>query len=145
MVLASTLLVEFPEPVVEEAPARPEPAAPLETISIYFETDESAIAPEELTKLDQLMGRLREPAEKRGQLLMMGFADHRGTFDHNHALSLERARSVRDALVEAGAAVEGLRFAGFGESQAASSGVDSDLRKDRRVDFVLMPNDFQPR
>jgi outer membrane protein OmpA-like peptidoglycan-associated protein len=63
---------------------------------------------------------------------VIGFADPEGAPDTNRALSLTRARVVRDALVEAGVAEARIRVSARGATEYVENSLES-----RRVEIVV--------
>lgn len=83
-------------------------------MSIYFSLDSAVLEPRALRNLAWLGEALRTELLGR-TFLLAGHTDVTGSHDHNVALSLARARSVRDHLVARwGIDPETLFVAGFG-------------------------------
>jgi outer membrane protein OmpA-like peptidoglycan-associated protein len=67
-----------------------------------------------------------------------GHADARGPDDYNAWLSEERARRVRDKLIELGMPAAALSIEGYGESRPRADGTSPDAyQRNRRVEFVI--------
>ena len=68
-----------------------------------------------------------------------GHTDSIGTEAYNDSLSLERARSVRRAIVAQGVEESRIRVRGFGESRpVAPNGTDEGRRANRRTVFRIL-------
>ena len=107
----------------------------LETETIHFGFDSSTIATEELAKLDQLVQKI----EKTGliQLRIEGHTDSSGGAGYNEKLSLKRAKSVRDYLLERGIEKPKISLQGFGESQPLEpNDTEAHRAKNRRVTLI---------
>jgi len=72
------------------------------------------------------------------RLTIEGHADVRGGDDYNQQLSEERAKRVREALVEAGASPELVDSVGYGRSRPRDPGTtEAAHQRNRRVEFVI--------
>jgi OOP family OmpA-OmpF porin len=70
-----------------------------------------------------------------------GHTDSRGTEAYNDALSMRRARSVRDYLIKGGIPSKDIKVEGFGETKpVASNDTDEGRQQNRRVELRLMGN-----
>ena len=81
---------------------------------VLFDFDRASLradAQPTLDKLAELITRLQQPAR------LAGYTDDLGEADYNRQLSLDRARTGRDALVRRGVAAASLSVAGYGEAQ----------------------------
>lgn len=68
-----------------------------------------------------------------------GHTDNRGSSRLNERLSLDRARKVRDVLVEAGAGFEQIRVNGWGGTKPiATNSTAAGREKNRRVEIILL-------
>lgn len=71
------------------------------------------------------------------ELVLEGHADSRGASDYNQKLSMERAESVKNQLIQAGLDLP-IRVEGAGERQPARTGrSEKDYAFNRRVEFRL--------
>jgi len=71
--------------------------------------------------------------------IVEGHADNRGASDYNLELSLQRAESIRDALVESGVDENRLVAEGYGSNfPVASNDTAEGREKNRRVEIVIL-------
>ena len=106
-----------------------------ETETIHFGFDSSTIATEDLAKLDQLVQKI----EKTGliQLRIEGHTDSSGGAGYNEKLSVKRAKSVQDYLLERGIEKPKISLQGFGESQPLEpNDTEAHRAKNRRVTLI---------
>jgi len=69
-----------------------------------------------------------------------GNCDEWGTDEYNYALGLKRAKSVKDALVARGVAVDRIMLVSYGESNpACTDHTKACWAENRRVEFKLLP------
>lgn len=68
-------------------------------------------------------------------LLITGYADDRGSPEHNEELSLRRAQAVRDVLVEAGIAAQRLELEAAGDAAPIAPSTEFGRSINRRVTF----------
>jgi phosphate transport system substrate-binding protein len=95
------------------------------------------------TKASQDVLRLAAYVQANGKrVLLVGFADAKGTFKENLRLSQERADEVRKALVESGGlSTSAILTKGYSELMpVACNGDDAGREKNRRVEAWLIPN-----
>ncbi len=133
------------------APAAPEPAALhcqhavegiLKTRTIRFQEGSAALDPASDALLDEVAAALRPCAGSR--IAITGHTDAQGDEAANVALSLERARTVREALIQHGISRTDLRARGLGSAQPVD-GLDPADPANRRIEFsVLTPARIQP-
>lgn len=83
--------------------------------NIFYDFDKATLRPESKSALDQLAQMLRD--NPNITIEMASHTDRKGTDDYNVNLSLRRAKSVVDYLVEAGIAADRLQAQGYGESR----------------------------
>lgn len=83
--------------------------------NIFYDFDKATLRPESKSALDQLAQMLRD--NPNITIEMASHTDRKGTDDYNVNLSLRRAKSVVDYLVEAGITADRLQAQGYGESR----------------------------
>ena len=104
---------------------------------VLFETASSNIKPISFQLLDEVAAVLIDHSEIT-LIEVQGHADERGSSRFNLKLSTDRARSVRQYLVDAGVAEERLVVQGYGEDQPLQAGSDEAAwAQNRRVQFVI--------
>jgi outer membrane protein OmpA-like peptidoglycan-associated protein len=103
-------------------------------MDLLFRTDEHALADMAGSRLAQLAASLASMPDIRVQL--DGFADERGSTDHNQELSRKRVEFVRDQLISAGVQPTRIRVSAHGEVAAQDDTVDS-YALERRVSLKL--------
>lgn len=112
-----------PPVVAAERPAGPATAAPRKvTLGAdgLFRFDGGSLAdllPEGRRNLDALAGDIKSSTRLVGAVRITGHSDRLGSTAYNHALSLARANTVRDYLVQAGVPAQALQVQGKGESE----------------------------
>lgn len=114
----------------------------LKTRTIRFEEASAALDPVSETLLDEVAAALRPCAGSR--IAITGHTDAHGDEAVNVALSLDRARTVREALVRRGIARADLRARGRGSAEPVP-GLDPADPANRRIEFaVLTPARVKP-
>jgi peptidoglycan-associated lipoprotein len=129
---------ETPASVDKEGP-RPGDTLPFpELKTIYFDTDQSTLRPDQLPILEANLAYLKaHPGDK---VLITGHCDERNTAEYNLALGERRAAAVRDYYVKEGG-IEGGRVAilSKGEEEPVALGHDEESwAKNRRCEFQRM-------
>jgi outer membrane protein OmpA-like peptidoglycan-associated protein len=133
-----------PPPVAVIAAARPAPPpAPAPAMrkrivlrGVNFDFDRSNIRPEARPILDEAIATLRQ--EGSISIVAEGHTDSKGSDAYNQALSLRRARAVRDYLVAGGVAPGRISVEGYGESRpVASNDTDDGRAQNRRVELRI--------
>jgi OmpA-OmpF porin, OOP family len=109
-----------PQALPATPPAAPKPAAPkpekVTTAStVNFDFDRYVIRPDARTRLDDLVGKLRNVTLE--VVIAVGHADRIGSDAYNMKLSVRRADSVKAYLVSKGIAASRLYTEGKGERQ----------------------------
>lgn len=114
----------------------------LKTRTIRFAEGRATLDPASVTLLDEVAAALR-PC--RGSIIAVtGHTDAQGAEEANIALSLERARTVREALVRRGIDRADLRARGLGSAQPVA-GLEPDDPANRRIEFsVVSPVSLKP-
>ncbi len=103
--------------------------------NIYFETDKYDLLPSSFKTLDEVYGFLTKNLSL--EISIIGHTDNRGEFHHNQELSMNRAQSVFNYLVNKGIEAERLKFSGKGASKPVASNLTEDGRQEnRRVEFI---------
>ena len=99
----------------------------------FFDFNSTALKPggyAELERMAQVLNKYPQTTIEIG-----GHTDIRGSEEYNQTLSLKRAESVRDALMQNGVAPDRMQTIGYGESLPISS----DHVMNRRVEIVIVP------
>ena len=114
----------------------------LRTRSIRFQEASSALVPASDMLLNEVAEALRPCL---GSIIAItGHTDQQGTESLNLALSMERARVVRDALVRRGIPRDGLRAVGVGSREPVEGLAPTDPAN-RRIEFsVIRTEPLQP-
>ena len=105
------------------------------TLHVNFDTGKSVLKPDDLATMQQVAMMMKvSPALK---LHVEGHTDNVGDAASNKALSEARAKSVMDAIVQAGVPAERLGAAGFGQERPVADNRGEEGRaKNRRVELV---------
>ncbi len=82
---------------------------------VYFDFDKFNIKPSEAKKLEVMLERLREDNR---EILVVGFADKRGSSRYNFNLSTWRAQTVASYLARKGIDIGRIRIASYGKEVA---------------------------
>jgi OmpA-OmpF porin, OOP family len=102
-----------PPPAPKPAAAKPEKVTTASTVN--FDFDRYVIRPDARTKLDDLVGKLRNVTLE--VVIAVGHADRIGSDAYNMKLSVRRADSVKAYLVSKGIAASRVYTEGKGERQ----------------------------
>ncbi|KWV94249.1 MULTISPECIES: OmpA family protein [unclassified Erythrobacter] len=130
-----TVRAESDEPTFQPLHCQEDVEGLLRTRSIRFEEASSAILPASRVLLDEVADALRPCL---GSIIAItGHTDQSGTEPGNLALSMERARAVREALVRRGIPRDGLRASGVGSSQPVEGLAPTDPAN-RRIEFSVI-------
>jgi outer membrane protein OmpA-like peptidoglycan-associated protein len=104
---------------------------------VLFKTGKHDLKPGAMAKLDEIAGALQG---KEQPILVVGHTDNVGTDDHNQALSLQRAQTVRDYLVSKGIPNDLATAQGKGPSQPVTDNTSVEGRaQNRRVEIIVQP------
>ena len=102
----------------------------------YFDLNDAKLSNSYDSDLDALVKFIND--NKGQKFLISGFTDVRGTNEYNEKLSIRRAKTVFDALVERGVSRKNLRFAGFGKRYnglaVKNAQTEAEHQKNRRVE-----------
>ena len=83
--------------------------------NIFYDFDKATLRPESKEALDELAQMLRD--NPNITIEMSSHTDRMGTDEYNNDLSMRRAKSVVDYLVEAGIPADRLHYEGYGETR----------------------------
>lgn len=106
--------------------------------NIYFDTDKWEIKPESKVELEILIRVMRENPTIRVEI--SGHTDSRASEQHNNNLSLNRANSTVNYLVEHGIDRKRFEVKGYGESQpCATNDTEEGRALNRRIEAKIVP------
>ncbi len=124
------------EPVSSEQKAKKALYDLLKVKKIEFENGKSALKLKALTALDMIADILK--TDELLHVTIEGHTDNSGDKNLNEKLSLERANSVKEYLVQRGIDEKRLDVKGFGESKPILPNTsDENRQKNRRVEFKI--------
>ncbi len=131
-------VVTPPEP--EAVPEEPEIVEKIVLNALRFDFDSAAIKPEFFPALDEAVSILQKHPEKK--IVVEGYTCRVGTEAYNADLSLKRATSVKEYLIEKGIAPDSLTAKGYGEENPVADNSSTEGRKmNRRVEFKVMDDE----
>lgn len=127
--------------VAEPAPPPPAPKAVSETVSMSAETlfdfDKDTLKPAGRIKLDEFVSRLGTMHSVES-ISVVGHTDSIGTDAYNEDLSMRRANSVKNYLLDKGVDSTVINTSGMGESQpVADNSTNEGRAQNRRVEVTL--------
>ena len=85
---------------------------------IYYKTNDAKIHHEVLPKIQKLARLIKTYPQI--QIQINGYADFRGTYKHNLALSKQRIKNVRDEFIKAGISNQRFQTYAYGEHKASA-------------------------
>jgi outer membrane protein OmpA-like peptidoglycan-associated protein len=103
---------------------------------VNFEFDKSTLTMDS----EQILWRAYSALLANGnvEVVITGYTDNVGTPEYNEVLSLERAQTVKNWLVEKGIASNRMRTVGRGENEIiASNETDAGRAENRRIEFFV--------
>jgi len=107
--------------------------------SIFFEYDRAALTTNTRKRLAENADWIK--SQKDLTIQVEGHCDARGSVEYNLALGERRAKAVKNYLVSLGINAKRLTIISYGKEKPLSSGdSESDLSKNRRANFVPLPN-----
>ena len=110
--------------------------------SVYFETAKHELKWESTFEISQFLEK--NLVSKDYEVVVKGFADHRGNKQYNQDLSKRRAERVVSFLKSKGINPKLVRMAFYGEHFHSSNKKSSEaLQKDRRVDIIIRTFQFE--
>lgn len=105
--------------------------------TVYFEFDKSTVNPGEISKLEEVVRRMKGFPGKA--LRVEGHCDERGTEEYNRSLGDRRALSIREKLVQLGMDATMIPTITFGEEKPVDPGhTDAAWSKNRRGELILL-------
>ena len=119
------------EPMVLQAPQR------LFSIeSMYFEVDKAQLLPHAEPKLAEIIDSIVQL--QPNLILIEGHTDSTASLEYNQALSIRRAETVKNNLIQRGILPNKIQIAGYGETQPISNNsTETGRQKNRRVEVTL--------
>jgi outer membrane protein OmpA-like peptidoglycan-associated protein len=110
---------------------------------VLFDTGKAQLKAGAERKLDQLAQFLKDHPDRRVEI--DGFTDSVGSDSYNEQLSLNRADSVKNALMARGIDASRVTTQGFGKEYPVASNTDASGRQlNRRVEVVIGSNNNAP-
>lgn len=104
--------------------------------NIFFDTNKYELLPTSITELNTLLTLLQ--TNKSITIEIQGHTDNVGKPADNQKLSLQRAKSVYDYLINNQIDPERLTFKGYGETKPiASNDTETDRKQNRRTSFTI--------
>ena len=122
----------------EPAPPPPPPPPPAQPTSfmVFFDWDRSNLSAQAQTTIQQAAAAFKSRGSAR--VTTTGHTDTSGPDGYNMALSLRRANTVKDALVQNGVPAQAITVIGKGESQLlVQTGDGVREPQNRRVEIVM--------
>jgi len=109
----------------------------LELQNLLFVADREILLPGETARLDSIAQVLAQFPER--QFLVTGHTAAVGTVESQESLSVLRARTIVDALIERGIAASRLMYEGKGGSEPiADNGTEEGRQQNRRVEITII-------
>lgn len=105
--------------------------------NIFFETGKATLSPQSRVELEKAIDLMKvNPSMK---IEVGGHTDNVGDDAFNMKLSHDRAKSVREYLVNAGIAGDRIQAKGYGESNPiATNDTDDGRKSNRRTEFIIL-------
>src|SRR5215218_624209 len=131
-----SLTYKFGQPeAVAAPPPAPAPVAP-PSFMVFFDWDRSNLSAQAMTTIKQAADAYK--AKGSARVTATGHADKSGPEAYNMALSLRRANTVKDALVQNGVPANVIAVVGRGEEQPLVQTADGVREpQNRRVEIVV--------
>jgi outer membrane protein OmpA-like peptidoglycan-associated protein len=105
--------------------------------NLTFESGTSKLTAKSEPILDRIASDLK--AHPTAQANLQGFADSVGSSEVNKTLSIERAKAVKQALIDRGVSADHLNSIGMGTSQSMASNDTEQAREwSRRTDIIIV-------
>jgi outer membrane protein OmpA-like peptidoglycan-associated protein len=104
--------------------------------NLNFEFNKSVILPESFASLDELASVM---AQTTWSLKLSGYTDNKGSDSYNLKLSENRAKAVKDYLINQGIDENRIQSKGYGSANPiAPNNTDENRAKNRRVEFQII-------
>jgi outer membrane protein OmpA-like peptidoglycan-associated protein/tetratricopeptide (TPR) repeat protein len=105
--------------------------------NIFFDYNKYELQDKSKTELDELVKFMKENPEVEGEI--SGHTDNTGIAQNNITLSLNRAKSVYDYLINAGIEAKRLTFKGYGSTKPdAANDTEEGRARNRRIEFKVL-------
>lgn len=105
--------------------------------NIFFDFDKSDLKEESFPELNNLADYMIQNVNLRIEI--GGHTDNQGSDEYNEKLSLDRARSVYNYLIDKGVSASRLAYKGYGKSQPiATNETEEGRASNRRTEFKIM-------
>ena len=106
---------------------------------IQFETAKWDVLPQSFTPLNELLGLMTKYPKIR--ISIQGHTDNSGDSLANESLSLNRARSVQNWLIEHGINASRMESRGYGQTRPIATNTTPEGREaNRRIEFIIIEN-----
>lgn len=110
--------------------------APAQDFTLFFETGGVELTPQSQAELKTVLEQAR--ARAGGEIVVIGHTDRVGTVESNDALSLQRARAIREKIIADGFDPNRIRAAGRGEREPAVPTEDEVAEpRNRRTEIIV--------
>ncbi len=131
------------EPYLRNIPLQPiSEGQPVVLRNIFFETDSYALRETSYAELNRLVRFMKD--NPGVHIEISGHTDSTGTFDHNLALSVNRARSVRDFLTRKEIPKERISYNGYADTKPVDTNETPEGRaNNRRTEFQVMKTEAE--
>lgn len=107
---------------------------------LYFDVNKSDILPSSKNELDNLLLFLQQNSTYT--ILISGYTDNQGNEQDNMTLSLLRAKSVANFLIQSGISSNRIQYFGFGSQHPIlPNNKEENRAKNRRVEIKIMNKD----
>lgn len=105
--------------------------------NLFFELNSAVLMSQSSQTIDKLYSFMKENSHVR--IRIVGHTDNTGSINFNNNLSLNRANSVRDALIEKGIGSERIIVEGKGSAEPVDTNDTEEGRsRNRRVEFEIL-------
>jgi outer membrane protein OmpA-like peptidoglycan-associated protein len=105
--------------------------------NIFFDTGKWELREKSKTELNELIRFMQDNPQVRGEI--SGHTDNVGEKKANQELSIKRAKSVYDYLVQNGIEPQRLTYKGYGDTQpAAPNDSEENKQRNRRIEFKIL-------